>query len=196
MDDIAALKRELIALGAATDIGFEAGRAGGSKAVARIADLVDRVAAANPTPAPARADALLKGRWRMVYSSLGLDRDTNLSRLSFGLLPAQAIRIANVAQEVDPATGLYDNTIFYDGGMQVTMGEFMPADDHRMTVRFTEAAASGLGKHPLDQTKMPAMHSDVIYLDDELRLNRGSYGNIYVLVLEDRNPHQWSRDLC
>lgn len=190
MADVTALKRELAALGAATEAGFEAG----GEAVERIKALAAELEAANPTPNPAAAADLMRGRWRLLYSSFGLHRDTTLSRLSFNLLPKTPIRVTEIFQEVDPATGLYDNAVGYEGGMQVTLGHYFPASEHRLDVKFTHAQATGHDRVDITNAKIPPLHSDVTYLDGDFRLNRGGYGNLYVLELVDRAPARWFRD--
>jgi PAP_fibrillin. len=146
MADRATLKAELEALGAATEAGF----AEGGKRVERLAELAAALEALNPTPAPARQADLLRGRWRLVWSSFGLKREATLARLSFNLLPEEPVRVEALFQEVDPESGLYDNVVDYqrpDGtaGRAVTLGRFAPASDQRMDVVFTHAQASG---HP------------------------------------------------
>lgn len=188
----ASLKAELAALGAETDAGFDRGGA----AVERIKALAAALEGVNPTPAPARAAALLKGRWRLLYSSFGLERETTLARLSFNVLPKTPITVTDLRQEVDPAIGLYDNVVDHEGGSVTMLGRFAPRDDHRLDVAFTDVLAVGEGaaRAPIDNAKIPPLHSDVTYLDDDFRLNRGGFGNLYVLQLVERAPPRWSRD--
>lgn len=186
-----ALKRELSAVAAETDAGFEAG----GEAVEAIKRLAAELEAANPTPIPARADALLKGRWRLLYSSFGLQRETTLARLSFNALPKTPVRVAGLWQEVDPATGLYDNIVDHEEGSVVTLGRFTPASEMRLDVVFTDMLATGLGaaRVSIDNSKIPPLWSDVTYLDEGFRLNRGGFGNLYVLQLVSREPDAWAR---
>lgn len=188
----AALKAELAGIAAATEAGFDAGGA----EVDSIKRLAAALEAGNPTAAPARADALLKGRWRLLYSSFGLQRDATLARLSFNTLPKTPVRVTDLWQEVDPATGLYDNVVDHEAGVVVTLGTYTPASDARLDVLFTEMLASGLGaaRAAIDNAKIPPLWSDVTYLDEEMRLNRGGFGNLYVLQLVEREPERWSRD--
>lgn len=194
--EAARLKARLAALGAVTDLGFEAG----GESVEAIKALATDLEALNPTPAPARADALLRGRWRLLYSSFGLNRQATLGRLSFNVLPKTApITVERLFQEVDPATGLYDNVVEYADeagvpGVSLTIGRFSPADDRRMDVRFTHAQATGHARTAIDNAKIPPLWSEVTYLDEDFRLNRGSYGSLYVLVLDARAPARWTRD--
>ncbi len=187
----ASLKAELIAVASATDVGFDAG----GEAVEAIKRLAGALEAENPTPVTSRADALLKGRWRLLYSSFGLQREATLSRLSFNVLPKTPVHVTDLWQEVDPATGLYDNIVDHDDGSVVTLGRFTPASDVRLDVVFTDMLATGLGaaQAPIDNSKIPPLWSDVTYLDDDFRLNRGGYGNLYVLQLVEREPVTWAR---
>lgn len=189
---IASVKTELAAIAAATDVGFDAG----GEAVAAIKRLAGELEAANPTPVTARADSLMKGRWRLLYSSFGLQRDATLARLSFNALPKTPVTVTDLWQEVDPATGLYDNVVDHLEGSAITLGQFKPAGDQRLDVVFTEMLVIGLGaaRVPIDNAKIPPLHSDVTYLDDDFRLNRGSYGNLYVLQLVEREPARWARE--
>lgn len=191
MADTAALKAELAALGAATDTGFAAG----GEAVERIQALATALEARNPTPSPASANALLAGRWRLLYSSFGLERHTTLARLSFNALPKTPIRVTGLWQEVDPQAGGYDNVVDHEQGSVVTVGRFQASSDARLDVVFTDIVASGLGagRVPIDNSKIPPLWSDVTYLDEDFRLNRGGFGNLYVLQLEERNPGKWAR---
>lgn len=186
------LKAELAALGAATEAGFEAGGA----EVEAIKRLAAELESANPTPAPAHAGALLHGRWELLYSSFGLQRQTTLARLSFNTLPKTPITVTKLWQEVDSASGLYDNVVGHREGSVVTIGEFSPASAQRLNVRFTENLAIGLdaARVPIDNAKIPPLWSDVIYLDEDFRLNRGGFGNLYVLKLVDRSPAAWARN--
>ncbi len=195
MADRATLKAELEALGAATEAGF----AEGGRRVERLAELAAALEALNPTPAPAREADLLRGRWRLVWSSFGLKREATLARLSFNLLPEEPVRVEALFQEVDPESGLYDNVVDYrrpDGtaGRAVTLGQFAPASDRRMDVVFTHAQASGHPRAAIANDRIPPLWSDVVYLDEDFRLNRGSYGSLYVLALAERAPAVWSRN--
>ena len=187
----AALKAELTLVASATDVGFDAG--GG--AVETIKRLAGELEAVNPTPVTSRADALLKGRWRLLYSSFGLYRDATLARLSFNALPKTPVHVTDLWQEVDPATGLYDNIVDHDAGSVVTLGHFNPATDVRLDVVFTDMLVTGLGatRVPIDNAKIPPLYSDVTYLDEDFRLNRGSYGSLYILQCVEREPVQWAR---
>lgn len=186
------LKRELAEVARGTDVGFDAGGA----AVEEIKRLAAALEAANPTPAPSRADDLLHGRWRLLYSSFGLERQATLARLSFNALPKTPVRVTDLWQEVAPATGLYDNIVDHESGSVVTLGQFSPASDQRLDVKFTDLVVTGEGatRAVIDNAKIPPLWSDVTYLDEDFRLNRGGFGNLYVLQLVERQPEKWARE--
>jgi hypothetical protein len=197
------LKQRLIELAAATDMRFEATK-DEEKTIQELAAEVEKL---NPTPDPARRADLLDGRWRLLYSSFRLTREASLGRLSFGKLPEVTVRVEGIYQEVGTAGGHYNNLVYFThgatAGVQATKGRFEPADGTRLSIGFyaadarpagagvpLPAFASELGTSP-DRLEAPleapGLWSDVVYLDDELRLMRGAYRNLYVLV-RDAGP--------
>ena len=76
----------------------------------------------------------------------------------------------------------------------LTLGRFAPATSTRLAVTFTHAQATGHARLPVEAAKIPPLWSDVVYLDADFRLNRGSFGSLYVLALEQRKPAGWARD--
>ncbi len=196
-------KAELLALSATTDAGFESGK--DADIIARIKTLAAEVEATNPTPDPSAHLAKMNGRWKLLYSSFGLERDTNLRRISFGTLPRDAkIRVSEIFQQVDAATGQYDNQVEFTAGdaagVHITRGQFTPdaADKKRLSITFTANAALPRGTTATAEQLRAALDvgsddkleaplkftgwSDVTYLDENTRLMRGNAGNLYVLV--------------
>jgi hypothetical protein len=194
----AALKQQLAALGALTEVGFDATEAD----TARIRALAAELESLNPTPEPARAAALLRGRWRLLYSNLDLQRSTTLAQLSLGILPAQKVEVTELYNEIDPATGLYDNVIHFlaeDGtpGTQVMAGQYEVEDNQHIDIAYTEAVIIGPGapiRLPADSIRQPNLKTEVTYIDDGFRLVRGTFGSLYVLERLDPAPMRWSRD--
>jgi hypothetical protein len=192
------LKQQLIDLSAATDMRFDATK----DEEATIKSLAAEVEKLNPTPEPARRADLLDGRWRLLYSSFRLTRETTLARLSFNKLPDTTVRVEGIWQEVGTAGGHYNNLVYFAAaglrGVQGTKGRFTPSNGTRLAIEFyradarpaesavsLERFAAALGTEPerLDAPlEAPGLWSDVVYLDADLRLNRGAYGNLYVLV--------------
>lgn len=198
MRHASSLKQDLAALGAQTEVGFEAAPADS----ARIRALATELEAMNPTAEPARAAALLRGRWRLLYSNFDLQRQTTLAQLSTGVLPADPVEVVELYNEIDPATGLYDNVIhflFADGspGMQVMAGAYEAEDDTHLDLRYSEALVIGPGapiRLPV-VSRIGSLKTEITYLDDGFRLVRGAYGSLYILERLDPAPMRWSRDL-
>ena len=198
MRHASAIKQELATLGAETEVGFRAGPA----ATARIRELATELERMNPTPEPARASSLLRGRWRLLYSSFELQRRTTLAQLSLGTLPADPVEVVELYNEIDPRTGLYDNVIyilFEDGtpGTIVMAGRYEAEDDQTIDIRYTDALLFGPGsplRMPATGVRVDSLKTDVTYLDDGFRLVRGAYGSLYILERLDPAPMMWSRD--
>lgn len=193
-----ALKQELASLGAFTEVGFPTTPA----ATARIRALAAELESLNPTPEPARAAALLRGRWRLLYSNLDLQRSTTLAQLSLGILPQHKVEVTELYNEVDPATGLYDNVIHFlaeDGspGIQVMAGQYEAEDDQSINLVYSEALVIGPGapvRLSADGVRANSLKTEITYLDDGFRLARGAFGSLYILERLDPAPMRWSRD--
>jgi hypothetical protein len=197
------LKRRLIEL-TATTVAYAPAASADEREILAIADRLEKE---NPTERPARRADLLDGRWRMRYTSFKLDQTPTLQRLAFGKLPAVEISIDGVYQEVDSGGGHYNNVVAFtrDGarGLQVITGRFRPADESRLDIDFfaTHVRALNGDRDALNralgvedeadlaaQLESPPLISQVSYLDDDLRLMRGSYRNLYVLSRDATSP--------
>ncbi|MCZ8130017.1 MAG: hypothetical protein O9284_01750 [Steroidobacteraceae bacterium] len=204
MTTLAALKSRLIELAAATDMRFEATKDDEKE----IQALAAEVEAQNPTRDAAQRAELLDGRWRLLYSSFRLTREATLARLSFNKLPEITVRVEGIYQEVGSQAGHYNNLVHFSHGevrgVQATKGRFRPATEQRLEIEFygtdvfpedrkvpPARFAGALGTSP-DRLAAPletqGLWSDVVYLDGELRLMRGAYRNLYVLVREPHDP--------
>lgn len=199
MRHASSIKQELAVLGAATEMGLRADPA----AADSIRALASELEQMNPTEEPARAAAMLRGRWRLLYSNLELKRRTTLAELSFKMLPATVVDVVDLFNEVDPASGLWDNVItFEDGatgapGTVVMRGEYGIDDDADIDIRFSEAMVlteAAPVRLPIDHARLPLMHNRITYLDDGFRMVRGNFGNLYIFERLDRAPMRWSRD--
>jgi hypothetical protein len=195
---IARLKTDLAALGAVTLVGFEAGGAD----VERLKLLAAELERLNPTPEPALAPALFRGRWHLLYSSLGLHVETTLARLTFGALPKASVTVTEVFQETDPETGHYDNIVHLldQDGVPATLviaGDYRAEAPSRLVLRFTEAILWREGvreRQPIATAHLPSMRTDLSFLDEGFRLMRGANGSLYVLERLDAAPAHWARE--
>ena len=201
--DRAALKAELIA--EATRSGVLR-KATDEELGARIAELALALEKLNPTPDPTGRPDLYVGRWKTLYSTFNLEKETTLARLSFGKLASGPITVGELYQEVGPEAegAIYDNVVtFTDAagkpGAKVMKGRFTIEDGHKLGVVFydvfaiptddramdsfrTDCGIEGVVRREIEKT--PPLHSSIIYLDEDLRLNRGVYGGVYVLRKE------------
>jgi hypothetical protein len=192
------IKQELAVLGAATEVGFRAGPGDAD----RIRTLAAELEGMNPTAEPARAAGLLRGRWRLLYSNFDFQRRTTLANLTMNVLPPTPVEVVELYNEIDPATGLYDNVVhllFDDGspGIQVIIGQYEAEDDQQLDIRYLEALLTGPGapvRLPADGVRIASLKTEITYLDDGFRLVRGAYGSLYILERLDPAPMRWARD--
>lgn len=192
------IKQELALLGAATEVGFRAD----PDTASRIRTLAQSLEALNPTPEPARAISLLRGRWRLVYSNFTLQRHTTLARLSARILPPEPIEVTELYNEVDPLTGTYDNVIHFLSetgwpGIHVMAGSYAPEGAEEIDLFFTEAMLFGHGGPvmlPACGSRGESQKVRITYLDEGFRLTRGPYGSLYILERLDPFPLRWTRD--
>lgn len=182
----------------------------GERYAARVKALIDALVVHNPSPTPL-TDRAFDGRWSEAYSSLGvryargrpLRGQFSLQKLSFGKLPDIPVQLESVHQEVDRDAAAYNNVIDFsanDGdsvGRLIMFGRFTAHEENplRAVVDFNRVAlrplrpesesewrtALGLSGDLEHEFKPPKLSSDVVYLDDEVRINFGSVGGVYVL---------------
>ena len=134
-----------------------------------------------------------------------LQHDTSLMFLSFGNLPNVPVRVTHLHQEIEESSSAYNNVVFIQnpsGDTQAVVvmdGVYSGDDDNpqRYSVAFTgvrlesadgsdEAAireAFGIDADaPIKKEfRPPKLHSDIVYVDDDMRINYGGLGGFYVL---------------
>lgn len=170
----------------------------------RITSLALELEAATPTQDPTARTDLFDGRWKLLFSTFNLERRASLAKLSFGKLPDVEVTIGGVFQEVSSAHGqLYDNVVeFEDGagqkGIKIMHGQYTVHDGLRLDVVFDHVFVAPRDERGLEQfradlgfeadaptsvpiARTPPLHSSIVYLDDDMRINRGVYGGVYVL---------------
>ena len=135
---------------------------------------------------------------------------SNLAFQSFGKLPMATIHVTNIHQEITVEDQAYNNVIFVANEPRtasaavVMKGRY--AEDHdnpqRYSVAFSNVSLQGTDGQTDEALreqfglaadtalsvdfKPPTLHSDIVYLDDDLRINFGSIGGFYVLQRLDR----------
>ena len=131
--------------------------------------------------------------------------ESNLKIQSFNLLPPTPVRIERICQEISRTGAAYNNVIDFvamDGhtrGLIIMHGRYREEPDNRQRFavdfhRIELRPAAGVGEVELRRAlglpadlplihdlTPPRLHSDVVYLDDDLRINIGSFGGLYVL---------------
>lgn len=194
------IKQQLAALGAATEMGLRADEAAADRIRALAAELEEM----NPTPEPARAAGLLRGRWRLLYSNLELKRRSTLAELSFNILPATPVDVVDLYNEVEPGSALWDNVITIEDaasgqpGTVVIAGHYAVDDDAEIDIRFGEAMVQTPAapvRLPIERAQLPLMRNRITYLDDGFRMVRGNFGNLYIFERLDSAPMRWSREI-
>jgi PAP_fibrillin len=169
-----------------------------------IASLALQLEAANPTHDPTARTDLFDGRWRLLFSTFNLERKASLAKLSFSKLPDAEVTIGDVFQEVSSVHDqLYDNVVEFEDaagqkGLKVMHGQYTVHDGHRLDVVFDHVFvaprdARNLGQFRSDLgldskaaisvpiPRTPPLHSSIVFLDNDMRINRGVYGGVYVL---------------
>lgn len=201
MSELTNIKQELINLAASTDIGFNLT----PEIKERIEKLATEVEVLNPTAEPTKNIELIAGRWRLLYSTFGLEKETTLSRLSFGKLPNVSINVTGIFQEISLTNQQYNNLIEFNShsglpGIVVVNARYTITDAKRLTIDFLATSVKS-ANHDLSDVDFRAAlgvetdavlesqlefngWSDVTYLDENLRLMRGNANNLYVLLRE------------
>jgi hypothetical protein len=133
-----------------------------------------------------------------------LVHETLLSYQSFNKFPKVPVRVIQLEQEIHAGTHEYNNIAYLeslDGSARasvITRGSYSDTDENRQRYlvsfhrvelvsddgRDDEAlrAAFGLPEdHPLAVDLKGDFHSDVAFCDDDMRVNYGSVGGVYVL---------------
>ena len=137
--------------------------------------------------------------------------DSTLALQSWNLFPPAPIRVERICQEISRHGQAYNNVVGFTAaggarGRVVVRGRFRedPANPQRFLVDFTRverAPARGTSEPALRAAvgfdagqplhadmKPPRLSSDVIYLDDEMRINVGSVGGLYLLRRSTEAP--------
>jgi hypothetical protein len=140
------------------------------------------------------------------HSAGKLERhDSNLKVQSFNLFPPVPIRVLRICQEIATAGQAYNNVIDFEtpdgkaSGLIIVRGRYHGSADapQRFGVDFYRVeiapraqtdeaqlrASLGFGaEQPLiADRKPPKLYSDVVYLDEDMRINLGSLGGMYLL---------------
>ncbi|MFK8052910.1 MAG: PAP/fibrillin family protein [Woeseiaceae bacterium] len=131
--------------------------------------------------------------------------DTNLMLQSFGNLPKVPARVTKLHQEIEQASKAYNNVVYVQNpagdtkAVIVLEGVYSGDEEnpqrysvafHRVGLRALDGQSddelrAGFGINadtPLSKEfRPPKLHSDIVYVDDDIRINYGSLGGFYLL---------------
>ncbi len=193
------LKQKLIAIANSADMGFNCT----PEVKQEIESLAEKIETFNPNSEPTKQMQLLQGRWRLLYSTFGLERETTLQRLSFGKLPNVNISVTGIFQEIYLIDQQYNNLIEFttsSGVKAVTLvkGRYTIEDSRRLNIDFLETSVKSANSDlsdsafrealgvdhdsPLESQLAFSGWTDITYLDENFRLMRGNQKNLYVLL--------------
>lgn len=179
-----------------------------------IDELVPFTAVPDPIKQPHKAagvwDSLFASFGAKHSDEKPVQHTSNLAFQSFGNLPMTTIHVTEINQEISAESQAYNNVIFVQNETRTANATILmkgrysedpdntqryPVAFYNVSLRATEDQSTeqlreqfGLpADTPLDvDFKPPTLHSDIVYLDDDLRINFGSIGGFYVLQRLDR----------
>ena len=209
MVDLAAIKSELLEAIEASDAEGKYTEAEIDRIHALIEDLIPHSPISRPVDEQKRVAGLWKSRFAQFgpkhTAGKPIAHETSFKLLTFNALPALPLRMLQIDQAINDVSMGYDNIQLIetiDGSCQahlIMFGTYAinPEAPKRYKVDFSSvalASRTGMSDNDLrrafgfeaDQPlsvsfKPPALHSDVVYCDDDLRINYGSMGGVYVL---------------
>lgn len=181
---------------------------------AMIDELVPFTAVPEPIKQPHKAagvwDSLFASFGAKHSDEKPVQHTSNLAFQSFGNLPMATVHVTGVNQEISVEDQAYNNVIFVANetrtanAVVLMKGRYSedPDNPQRYPVSFYNVSLQATDNRtddelreqfglpadtPLDiDFKPPTLHSDIVYLDDDLRINFGSIGGFYVLKRIDR----------
>jgi hypothetical protein len=138
---------------------------------------------------------------------------TTLAVQSFGNFPMVPVHVNEITQEILSETQAYNNVVFVQNedrsanAIIVVEGNYSedPEDPKRFQVSFSGVSLNGadgqsdaelreqFGLDPDEplrkEFRPPALHSDIVYLDEDVRINYGKLGGFYLLRRLDREGY-------
>jgi len=162
--------------------------------------------AAHQLPSVAGSWSNLYARFGVGHSKGKSHREeSTLSLQTFRAFPDIPIRIVEILQEIDLEPNTYNNVVLFETlagapGLVIIHGRYQPDDDDAKRFRVVFYAAEVRPRDNLDEAGLRAalgfasdaplhrefkpakLYSDVVYLDEQIRINIGGMGGVYVLT--------------
>jgi len=130
---------------------------------------------------------------------------SSLSLQTFKAFPDIPIRVVEILQEIDLEPKTYNNVVLFETlagvpGVVIIHGRYEPDDEDARRFRVVFYAAEVRPRGDLDEAGLRAalgfdadaalhrefkpakLYSDVVYLDEQIRINIGGMGGVYVLA--------------
>lgn len=163
------------------------------------------VAAERPDVVAGSWDTLFASFGARHSSGRTVRHTADLQIHSLGKLPKAPMQVLSIIQEIDEHGDAYNNVVEFECGEAATPGRlimrgrfncapevpiryqvgFYRAEVHPRDGASESALREGLGfdaTQPLAvEFQPPPFYSDILFVDEELRINRGNFGGIYVL---------------
>jgi hypothetical protein len=220
--EVNALKADLIAAIAASDDAGRYGEQGLDAIHALIEALVPLSPIARPVDEQAKVAGPWKSLFAQFgprhTAGKPIAHETSFKLLTFNALPDLPMRMIDIEQEIHAVSKDYNNVQIIepiDGSLRahlIMYGHYTiePDQPQRYKVDFSRVALSspdGASDETLRQAfgfdeaqplevsfKPPALHSDMVYCDRDMRINFGSMGGVYVLERCNHSGHSVAFD--
>ena len=143
----------------------------------RLDEVIDELAAANPTPRPAESPKF-SGNWKLLWTT----ESELLFAVEKGLFAAGPC--VGVEQTIDVANGRLENVVLFDNDSRLFVGSSIEPDaSDAAGVRFNFAFSSCSLRWRGYDIPLPPVGKgwgDLLYLDDDLRVQRDVRGDLLI----------------
>ena len=173
-------------------------------------ELLPHTAEPDPIDNPAAAEGVWLTRFASFGAKHSdnqpIRHTSNLLLQSFGNLPKVDVNVVKLHQEIERTTQAYNNVVYVRNpadtatGIVLMKGQYSRDEDNN-TQRYA-VAFTGVGFYPGDgqseaqlreefgidtdaelekSFRPPKLHSDIVFVDEDMRINYGALGGFYVL---------------
>jgi hypothetical protein len=217
LNDVTTLKAALLTAINASDAEGRYSDAGLEAIHALIGELIPHTSIPRPIDEQARVSGPWKSLFAQFgpkhTAGKPISHETSFKLLSFNNLPDAPLRLLEIEQEIHEVSKDYNNVhlietldgsvrghliIFGHYAIEASMPQRYGVEFSRVGLRSPDGASDAElrqafgfeAEQVLDIVfKPPKLHSDVVYCDDDLRINFGSMGGVYVMTRLHHNGH-------